>query len=306
MIVLSVAIPTYGREQVLIDSIESLLALDPPPEELLVIDQTPDHEPSTEAHLQDWDQQGRLRWIRLKQPSITAAMNRALLEAQGQRVLFLDDDIIPSPGLLHAHLEAHRHWPGALIAGRVLQPWHQGQPDAETAAPFRFNSLQPRPCSEFMGGNFSLPRQMALDLGGFDENFVRVAYRYEAELAYRWRQAGLSIRYISEALIDHLQAQRGGTRSYGQHLTTTRPDHCVGSFYFRLRTQPLLPALLGCLRDLLRSVITRHHLRRPWWIPLGLLAQLRGLAWALRLHYSGPALVRVTLCTNGLQERQLW
>jgi len=52
---------------------------------------------------------------------------------------------------------------------------------------------------------------MALDLGGFDENFVRVAYRYEAELAYRWRQAGLSIRYISEALIDHLQAQRGGT-----------------------------------------------------------------------------------------------
>lgn len=302
MTVLSVAIPTYGREQVLIDSLQALLALDPPPEELLVIDQTPNHEPSTEAHLQDWDQQGRLRWIRLKQPSITAAMNRALLEAQGQRVLFLDDDIIPSPGLLHAHLEAHRDGPGALIAGRVLQPWHQGQPDAEAAAPFRFNSLIPRLCSEFMGGNFSLPRQMALELGGFDENFVRVAYRFEAEFAYRWRLAGHEICFAPQALIEHLQAQRGGTRSYGRHLTTLRPDHSVGSFYFRMRTQPFLPALFGSLADVLRSVITRHHLFRPWWIPVGLLAQLRGLAWALRLHHRGAALLQASLSARGLPE----
>ena len=291
MTALSVAIPTYGREQVLIDSIEALLALDPPPEKLLVIDQTPDHEPSTEAHLQDWDQQGRLRWIRLKQPSITAAMNRALLEAQGQRVLFLDDDIIPSPGLLHAHLEAHRHWPGALIAGRVLQPWYQGQPDAETAAPFRFNSLKPRPCSEFMGGNFSLPRQMALELGGFDENFTRVAYRFEAEFAHRWRQCELSISYIPEALIDHLHTSRGGTRSYGEHLRTLRPDHAVGRYYHLLCTRPFHSAVFRSAAALFRAPRTRHHLHRPWWIPLTLLAELRGLFWAFWLSVKGPRLL---------------
>jgi len=35
-------------------------------------------------------------------------------------------------------------------------------------------------------------------------------------------------------------------------------------------------------------VATRHHLRRPWWIPLTLIAELRGMAWALALFLRGP------------------
>jgi len=36
-----------------------------------------------------------------------------------------------------------------------------------------------------MGGNFSVKRDLALRLGGFDENFVHVAYRFEAEFCDR-------------------------------------------------------------------------------------------------------------------------
>jgi hypothetical protein len=41
----------------------------------------------------------------------------------------------------------------------------------------------------------------------------------------------------------------------------------------------------------LRAVRTRHHLRRPWWIPLTLIAELRGLLLALRLHRGGAKLL---------------
>ncbi|KEF42969.1 MAG: hypothetical protein ER33_03625 [Cyanobium sp. CACIAM 14] len=287
---LSLAIPTYGRDQVLVDSVAALLALDPPPFELLVVDQTPRHDAATEAQLAAWQSEGRIRWLRLPTPSITGAMNHALQEARGDRVLFLDDDILPGPDLLAAHERAGQADPDAMLAGRVLQPWHGGRSDPEDG-PFLFNSLRPRSVEEFMGGNVAIPRRRALALGGFDQNFVKVAYRFEAEFAHRWRRAGFPILYVPEALIHHLRAERGGTRSYGRHLTTVKPDHAVGRYYFRLRTQPLQAALAGCLGDWLMSVRSRHHLRHPWWIPLTLLAEGRGLLWALRLQWKGPALL---------------
>ncbi|MCT0225915.1 glycosyltransferase [Synechococcus sp. CS-1328] len=290
--VLSVAIPSYGRERVLLDTLTALLALDPSPGELLLIDQTPQHEAATTARLRQWQEQGVLRWLRQEAPSITAAMNLALLEARGERILFLDDDLIPDPGLLQAHHRAAEAWPGALIAGRALQPWLRGRADPEELEPFGFNTLLPRVCEHFIGCNVSMPRRQAVAIGGFDENFVRVAYRFEDEFSHRWLRAGHRIRYEPAALVHHLHAARGGTRSYGDHLRTSRPDHAVGRYYHLLRTEPPAVALVHACGELGRSVRTRHHLSHPWWIPLTLLAELRGLAWALRLQMRGPRLLR--------------
>jgi len=287
---LTVAIPTYGRDGVLTASITDLLALDPPPWELLIVDQTPRHDADTEERLARWHELGRLRWLRLERPSITGAMNRALLEARGDRILFLDDDIRPDPDLLRAHQRAGERDPEAMVAGRVLQPWH-GEREDPPGAPFLFNSLEPRSVQAFMGGNVAIPLARARALGGFDTNFVKVAYHFEAEFAHRWCESGGAIAYEPTALIHHLRAERGGTRSYGKHLTTLQPDHAVGRYYFLLRTRPPAQALLGSIAALFQSVRTRHHLSHPWWIPATLLAEVRGLAWALRLNAQGPALL---------------
>jgi hypothetical protein len=156
-----------------------------------------------------------------------------------------------------------------------------------------YNTLTPRVCTEFIGCNFLLPRQAAIRLGGFDAAFVRVAYRYEAEFAYRWRQYGQQILYEPRALIHHLRAQRGGTRSYGLHLTTIRPDHAVGRYYYLLRTHHLFAALCVSIGEVFKSVVTRHHFRRPWWIPFTFIAEVRGFLWALRLYAKGPLLLSV-------------
>lgn len=285
---LSVAIPTYGRDKVLTDSIHALLDLASPPWELLIVDQTPVHDAESEAKLLTWHQQGQIRWLRLERPSITASMNVALMEARGDRVLFLDDDILPDPQLLEAHQRAGEKHPEAMVAGRVLQPWHGGQSDPE-GSPFFFNSLEPRWVQTFMGGNVAIPRSTALGLGGFDENFVKVAYHFEAEFAHRWCMDDQTILYEPNALIHHLRAERGGTRTFGKHLTTAKPDHAVGRYYFLLRTLSARSALSASLGSMLRCVRTRHHLRHPWWIPITLLGEIRGLIWALRLNGNGPA-----------------
>jgi glycosyltransferase involved in cell wall biosynthesis len=283
---LTVAIPTYRREQVLLDTIAYLLALEHAPAEILVLDQTEQHEVATEKRLGELYDAGRIRWMRLATPSIPQAMNRGLLEARQDIVLFLDDDVRPEPELITAHLAAQAQFADVLVAGRVIQPWEEGR-DFSGEANFQFAGLKPFWIDEFMGGNFSVRRDMALALGGFDENFVRVAYRFEAEFAHRWRASGRRIYFEPVACLHHLKDCGGGTRTFGEHLTTMKPDHAVGAYYYCLRTG----SIGGFLRRPFRSVATRHHLRRPWWIPLSLIAELRGILWALALHARGPRYV---------------
>lgn len=279
---LTVAIPTYRRESVLLETLAALIALDPAPLEILVLDQTEQHESETERSLSRLSDQGHIRWLRLGQPSIPMAMNRGLVEATHPIVLFLDDDIRPEPGLIAAHRAAHTGH-DVLVAGRVIQPWQEDQ-DHSAAASFHFAGLTKQWIVEFMGGNFSIRRSTALALGGFDENFVRVAYRFEAEFAHRFLNSGGRILFEPAACLHHLKAEGGGTRTYGDHLTTWRPDHAVGAYYYGLRTGELA---VFASRPW-RAVVTRYHLSHPWRIPGTLLAELGGMVWALRLFMGGP------------------
>ena len=283
----SIVIPTYRRDSVLIETIRHLLDLDQTPAEILVLDQTEKHEEAVEKTLRDWEVAGTIRLIRLAEPSIPHAMNRGLCEAEQDLVLFVDDDIIPESGLLHEHLRALERTRAALVAGRVIQPWHEGK-DLSAQEGLHFVSMQAGWVSEFMGGNFTVRRDVALSLGGFDEQFVRVAYNFEAEFAYRLTQASHRIFYEPAACVHHLRVSGGGTRTFGDHLKSYQPNHAVGAYYFILRTWSGWQSLVYFLGRPLRAIATRHNLRRPWWIPATVVAEISGMAWALVLAAQGP------------------
>jgi GT2 family glycosyltransferase len=201
-------------------------------------------------------------------------------------VLFLDDDIVPMEELVSAHLKDHQAGP-RLVAGRVLQPWDDDVPDVPWSAK-QFASTESRDIGQFMGGNFSLHKGAALELGGFDENFVRVAYHFEREFADRWRARGGRIHFCPKAAIRHLKAASGGTRTFGGHLTTPFPAHSVGAYYYLLRSQRAERRMREFFARPFSSITTRHHLRRPWWIPITLISELAGMLWALMLWARGP------------------
>jgi glycosyltransferase involved in cell wall biosynthesis len=283
---LSVAIPSYRRGRIALETIERLRGLDLAPDEILLIDQTEEHPSDVEVRLEALHLSGVIHWLRLDRPSIPHAMNVGLASASRGRVLFLDDDCVPRQGLVGAHIESGRN--AALVAGQVLQPGQLATVPLE--GKFAFNSSESAWIEEFMGGNFSIDRVVALALRGFDENFIGAAYRFEAEFAARYVARHGKILFEPKASIDHLAIGAGGTRAHGHHLRTAGPAHSVGAYYFLARSRPA-----GWLRQMLwrplRSVRTRHHLLRPWWIPMTLLAEARGLFLALRLAAKGPALL---------------
>ncbi|HVS10403.1 MAG TPA: glycosyltransferase [Planctomycetota bacterium] len=280
----SAVIPTFGRGDVLLRTIDGVLGLDPPPLELLVVDQTPEGRQEAASRLRGLHEAKRLGWLRLKAPSIPKAMNEGLKRARGDIVLFLDDDVEPAPDLIAAHARAHAGSNAEIVAGQALQPGEE--PEALAGIAFDFRSSVAQPVAEVIGCNFSVRRDFALRIGGFDANFVAVAYRFEAEFCERALAAGARIDFEPAASLRHLRAPRGGTRAYGNHLRTVRPAHAVGEYYFLLKSRRT-DRWLRMLARPLRAIRTRHHLRRPWWIPVTLAAEFAGWWWAVALKARG-------------------
>lgn len=297
-------IPTYGREQILLDTIGHHLRQAeglPQFDELIVVDQTAQHEAATERQLQEWQQQGRIRWLRCEEPHLTRSMNRGLLEARSDIVLYSDDDVVPAPGWLRAHLAAHAVHPEAwAIVGQILQPGERAEDvryrpkggHLMRYMDFPFRCMTGQYIENAMAGNLSLKREQALRVGGFDENFPPpVASRFESEFAKRLVRAGGKIWFEPKASLRHLAATSGGTRSKGSHLTSMSPVHGVGDCYFALRTGQGLEKWCYLARKPFREVRTKFHLRHPWWIPVKLVGEVRAQVQARRLTRRAPALV---------------
>lgn len=302
---LSIVIPTYKREQVLIDTIQYLQPLREclqQPTELLIIDQTERHQPETQTALTNWNQTGLIRWLRLSKPHLTRAMNRGLQESRGKIVLYLDDDIIPAKHLLQEHINAHMLYQEAwAVVGQVLQPGQIPEaayrPKRNTSSltrdlKFRFNSSHGAWIENAMGGNFSINRFRALEIGGFDMNFPPpVASRFETEFAKRLVRAGGKIRFAPLASIQHLAAGSGGTRSMGSHLTSASSRYGVGDCYFALRCGQGWELIWYLARKPFREVRTKFHLMHPWWILPKFFGELKALYRALKLCQKPPALL---------------
>ncbi len=296
----SIVIPTFGRDEVLVDTIRSCLEQTPPAGEILVVDQTPTHSVETQSILQAWHDSGRIRWERRTEASQPAAMNHALLCATKPLVLFLDDDIIPQAGFVAAHAAAHGSPEVWVVVGQIIQPWQQPSdvppPDSLDALradfDFPFHSTRPAELQNVMSGHMSVVRDRALALGGFDENFHGAAYRFDTEFGRRVLHAGGRILFEPAASIRHLRAARGGTRIQGDHLASASPNHGVGDYYFALLHGWRVDVVRYVSRRMIREVCTKFHLRHPWYIPVKLVGEVRALCWAWQLHRRGPALIR--------------
>ena len=290
---LTIVIPTYGRDRVLVETIESLLALESQPSEILIVDQTKEHDASTSQRLGELDKRESIRWIRLAEPSITKSMNHGLREAQSSLVLFLDDDIRPRAELVEIHSQAHSRTPDLwATVGQVIQPWQEPENiDAPRVAKglrldedFPFHSTRDMDVCNVMAGNLCVHRERTISIGGFDEKFVGAAYRFETEFARRVGKAGGKIWFLGGAGIDHLRVQKGGTRAKGSHLTSASPRHGVGDHYYAmLHAESTAAATSYCLRRILREVRTKFHLTHPWWIPVKLVGEVRAYLAARKL-----------------------
>lgn len=208
---MTITIASYQRRDALLRLLHALddqLAASPDAREgvqvVVVLDGSTDG--SREAvEAAAWSVPVRVHW----QPNrgLAAARNVGLAAAGSGLVWFLDDDLIPSAGLVERHRRGH-DWarPGVLVGpcripegidapASFLSWWDEFYEDlARTATIDRFD--------RFTTANASAPAGVLVAAGGFDERFV--AYGLEDyELAVRLLGAGTPLRFDAGAVAWH-------------------------------------------------------------------------------------------------------
>jgi len=286
---ITVAIPTYNRGAILVETIERLLALDPRADEIVIVDQTAAYPPEVQTRLQGWSADGSIHWIQLPKPSIPGAMNHALRAAKYPIVLFVDDDVIPSSTLAAEHERAYGENVWAVV-GQVYQPGeerahfdearlHRG---ALRDLEFPFNHDSALDVENVIACNLSVDRDRALSIGGFDERYLFAAYRFESDFARRVIAHGGRVRFEPRAGVRHLKIPTGGVRAHGDPRRTASPAHSAGDYLFAMTHVPAFWPY--ALRRFRQNVFTRYTLRHPLAIPLKATAELRGYLLARRLR----------------------
>ena len=241
---ISVIVPTYGREEPLRDTLVDVLAQDYPQFETIVVDQTPTHEPETEACLQEFADAGKIQWFRVNWASLPGARNYAVARSSGDIILFIDDDVKLDPGYLKAHARNYIEKPDVgAVAGRVFDRMKLadsgGALAIETLPPEAMDpgiawyhidlvhTTQPQQVLSARGCNMSFRRDVFEKYGlRFDERFRGSAVREESDFCLRFRKTGYKIWYDPQASLVHLGEETGGC-----HDITTRSLQYQLTFY---------------------------------------------------------------------------
>jgi glycosyltransferase involved in cell wall biosynthesis len=210
---ISVVIPTLGRETTLprvLEALDRQTASADAFEVILVAD-------ATVADLASLDRLtiGRSYTARRLQgavPGASAARNAGWRAAEALLILFIDDDILPSPQLLEQHLAWHGRHPGEQIGvlGHVswaaelrITPFLRW---LEHGIQFNYPSIRGEEAGwgNFYTANASVKRVLVEQAGGFDEQ--RLPFGYEdLDLALRMHeQAGFRLLYNRAAGAEHL------------------------------------------------------------------------------------------------------
>jgi glycosyltransferase involved in cell wall biosynthesis/GT2 family glycosyltransferase len=172
-----------------------------------------------------------LKYVKEEKQGRARARNCGIRQAEGEWVLFLDDDVLPDENLLMEHILLHFKHPGSVVLGEVLPCpgtsildaihlvesfWGQAHEDV-----LEYGTIT---C------NLSLRRSDIFTAGLFDESFDLYGFE-DLEFGYRLiRRAGLKLRYNkrargwhykllgrNEAITNYFQAGISFTRFLKKH-----------------------------------------------------------------------------------------
>lgn len=215
---ISVVVPTYNRNNVLLKCIEGLINQDLSKDlyEVIIVDDC-----STENPLP------LLKNILIQYPNIkyikhdinkglASSRNTGIINAKYEIILFLDSDIVPELTFVRSHLQLHESCPYEFIAvvsnlrydpscidgsnfARFMNNRYLGNRSDHEKLKLDFNDLS---AQYFGGGISSAKKSIITEAGMFDQNFVKYGGEDE-DMGYRLKKMGTRICFSEGAKAIH-------------------------------------------------------------------------------------------------------
>jgi O-antigen biosynthesis protein len=252
----TVAVPTRDRDEILRQMIESLLALEYPRYEILIVDNAPRTDAAARVVASFARKKIPIRYVREDLAGISYAKNRGLAEASGEIIAFTDDDVNVDPHWLSTLVLGFQAGSNvACVTGMIfpmeIETWAQGL--IEQFGGFSkgferrlFDMAENRPHQVLYpyaagifgsGANMAFRTAILRQLGGFDPALGAGAPATGGEdlaICFDTVMAGYQIAYEPSAIVRHAHrreydALRRQVHGYGvgltAYLTKTLIDH---------------------------------------------------------------------------------
>lgn len=209
----SVIVPTKNRPGLLSACLVSLCYQDYPKHqyEIVVVDDGSTDEKVEKAVRKFCGGEPRVHYVFQPPRGLNAARNRGVVEAQGDPVVFVDDDVEAPSGWLTALVAGSQQYPNAVALGGPVYMRVDGNGSlprtcrecgtVETAEAFTYGP-QDRDVDWVIGANMAIRRNALHRIGAFNEIFT-YGGGDEVEWQIRAKQAGMSVVYVAGAWLWH-------------------------------------------------------------------------------------------------------
>lgn len=246
---LSIVIPTYKREKILCQTIDSVLkelgnsSLTEGDYELIIVDQTKEHTPDVTSYLERLNVYPFVKYIYESVANLPNARNVGISYAQGDIILFLDDDVVLHPGFFDILIKDYQDHPEVCsVVGSAILKNESGE-NILLQSESKFKKAIRRCMTTLFCGNkasvisssglmfsnrensgacyaesgrgclMSFLANVIHELKGFDKNYQGNALREESDLFVRIKRAGLRVYFDPKVSVDHIMANVGGCRA---------------------------------------------------------------------------------------------
>jgi GT2 family glycosyltransferase len=134
--------------------------------------------------------------VRQKNAGLARGRNVGIARARGEYILFMDDDVLATRGLLSAHLRFHATHARAICRAGVINV-----ASFDDLPPPRY-TWRNYSGAYFWTTNVSLPLDLLHEAGGFDERFSEYGWE-DLELGFRLRTMGVRSALARDAIVYH-------------------------------------------------------------------------------------------------------
>jgi GT2 family glycosyltransferase len=189
---------TYNRAQLLERVLDACFEQTVPfdaYEVVLVNDGSTDETPSVIGRAQ---QRATCPFTVINQPNsgLAKGRNAGIARAIGERIVFIDDDVLPLPNFVEQHLRSHAAHPLAIVRGGAINVENFDD------LPPPVWSLKDYSGNLFWTTNVSVPLKTIRAIGGFNERFAEYGWE-DIDVGLRLRFAGVKAVFYKKALVYH-------------------------------------------------------------------------------------------------------
>ena len=134
--------------------------------------------------------------INQQNAGLAAGRNAGIARTTGERIIFIDDDVLPIPTFVAEHLRSHDRYPQRVVRGGAInvESFEDLPPPVWTIKNYSGNF--------FWTTNVSVPLETIRAIGGFNESFAEYGWE-DIDVGLRLRFSGVKATFNKNALAYH-------------------------------------------------------------------------------------------------------